>query len=118
MAFDYAKMATTAARLLEKFGQTISVIRTTGETIDPITGAIVAGSDTTYSPKGLLRKYPNEVIDGTRIETGDRELIVDNTVEPALSDKVTVQGEQWTVVNVASINPAGTAVVYFCQVRK
>lgn len=118
MAFDYAKIAATAARLIENFGQTISVTRTTGATIDPVTGAAVAGTDTVYSPKGILKKYPDDVIDGTRIETGDRELILDNTIEPDLSDKVTVQGEQWTIVNVTSVNPAGTAIVFFCQVRK
>lgn len=118
MAFDYAKIATTAARLLNNFGQTVSVTRTTGAAFDPITGTYTAGTEAVYSPKGVLRKYPDAVIDGTRIETNDRELILDNTIKPALSDEITLQGEKWTVINVASVDPAGVPLVYFCQVRK
>ena len=38
MAFDYAKAAGTAQRLLANFGQTVTLTRATAGTYDPVTG--------------------------------------------------------------------------------
>lgn len=118
MTFDYAAMATTARQLLAEFGQTITVTRTTGETIDPVTGAVTPGTDTTYSPKGVLRPFPNNLIDETRITTSDRELILDDTVEPQMGDVVTVGGENWNIQSIIGTKPAGVDLVWRVQVGR
>ena len=67
---------------------------------------------------GILRRYPDALVDGTRITASDRELVIDASVTPAMSDLVTIAGQQWTVVGITSSNPAGTPLVYFVQVRR
>lgn len=114
----YADMATTARTLIAEYGQTISVKRTTGGSVDPVTGVVVAGTTTTYSPKGILRKYADKLIDGTRIKASDRELVLDDTVAPVMTDKVTIGGQDWVLKAITPVEPAGTPLVYFCQVSK
>lgn len=116
--FDYAKMAATAARLLEKFGSTVTVKRETGGSVDPVSGVVTSGSQTTYSPNGVLTKFPDNLIDGTRIQASDRKLILDDTIAPLLTDKVTIQGEDWTLQEIMTVNPAGTAIIYECVARR
>lgn len=114
----YNRMASVATRLLTKFGATVTVSRTTGETYDEIAETMSGGSVTTYSPKGLLVEYDDSLIDGTRIQKGDKMAILDNTVKPASDDLLTVDEEQWNVVRWKTIKPSTVAVVYFVQVRK
>lgn len=116
--FDYAKMAATARRLLTRFGSTVDIVRETGGGYDPVTGTTTPGTETTYQPKGVLLKYPDRLIDGTRILQSDRRLILDDTVNPNASDKPVVQGEEWNIQDIATISPAGTPIIYEVQVRK
>lgn len=116
--FDYAKMAVTARRLLTRFGQSITISRTTGATYDPVTGVTTPGTTTAFTPKGVLLKYPDRLIDGTRILQSDRKLILDDTVAPEMSDKPLVQGEEWTIQDIMTVSPAGTPLIYEVQVRK
>jgi hypothetical protein len=109
-------MATMAKALLDKRGQTVKIVRS-GDTIDPVTGDVTEGVDTVYKPKGVLTNYNDADIDGTRIVKGDRLLILDATTEPKTSDKPIINGAEWTVVAIESINPAGTPVAYKVQVR-
>lgn len=118
MSFDYAKMAATALRLLEKFGMTVTLVRTTGGSIDPVTGAVVAGTSANQTTTGLLRKYPDNLIDGTRIMTGDRQAVLSNEVRPLLTDRLRVAGEDWNVMGIETVKPTDTTLVYFVQVRK
>lgn len=116
--FYYAKMADTAARLLDRFGSAITINRTIGESIHPVTGVVTPGSVTTFTPNGVLTKFPDELIDGTRILRSDRKLILDDTVAPLVTDKPVIQGEEWSVQEVMTVEPAGTPIVYECIVRK
>lgn len=114
----YSELAVVAAQLLAEFGQTVTIRRTTGKVASPVTGAVTtAGTVQDLTTKGVLRKYPDAVIDGTRMTTSDRELVLADTVQPLLTDKILIQGEYWTVQRVETVNPAGTAMVYKVQVR-
>lgn len=114
----YTKMATTARKLIAKFGVTYTVTRNASYEEDPVTGAVTAGTETEFSPKGLLTEYDNAMIDGTTIQHGDRLLVLDDTVEPNLkTDTISVGGKDLNCVRVMPKNPAGVALVYFVQVR-
>ena len=52
----YTSMAATAAKLLKKFGMEITIKRTTGDSVNPVTGAVTAGTTTTYTPNGLVQR--------------------------------------------------------------
>lgn len=117
-SFDYASMADTALALLERFGSTITLTRTTGSSTNPITGVETPGSDASVTTTGLLKPYPDRMVDGNRILASDRQLVLSNEQEPLPSDKPVVGGENWSIVDITTVSPAGTVVVYFCQVRR
>ena len=114
----YSDLATTAKSLLAEFGQTITITRSTAGTYDAVTGAVTAGTTATYLAKGVLKQYKSNLIDGTRILSTDRELIIDDTIEPFLDDIITIGGASWSAIMVGETNPAGTPLVYKVQVRR
>lgn len=114
----YTSMAATASRLLAKFGMIITIKRTTGGSVNPVTGAVVAGTTTSYSPQGLVQRYRDDQIDGTRILSSDRLVIVDNTVEPLTTDKITLSSQDWSIVDVKESKPSTIGIVYFIQARR
>lgn len=114
----YNRMATMAARLIKKFGAIGSLKRTTGASIDPVTGVVVGGTTTTYTPYTLLQKFADDMIDGTRILASDRLIILDDTIEPLTTDTITISSQDWNIMSVSESNPAGVAIVYFVQARK
>lgn len=118
MSFNYAKMATTALKLLNKFGQDTVLVRSAGNSVNPITGAVTVGTDASVTMTGLIRNYKDDVIDGARILSGDKELVLSNEYEPTLTDRVTIGSETWSMVGIKTIKPASTVICYFCQVRK
>lgn len=114
----YTRMAATASKLLNKFGGTVTVVRNVGGSVNPVTGAVTPGSNTTLTAKGLISRFDDSLIDGTRIKSSDRLLMIDNTFEPAMTDKPTIASQNWTIVEIRTIKPANVAVMYALQVRR
>jgi hypothetical protein len=117
----YEKLSETADRLVAKFGQDIEIMRASTSEPNPVTGV---GEDRTggpYDAIAVLLPYPDRVIDGTRIQAGDRNLIMsvgDADYAPILSDRPIVNEQEWTIVKIDTISPAGTDVLYKLQVRQ
>lgn len=118
MAFDYTKMAALGVKLLTRFGKSITLVRTTGNSVDPITGVVTVGTDASVVTTGVLKPYPEQLIDGTRILSSDKELVLSNEQAVTATDKPTIDGENWSIVNIKTIKPANDVVCYFCQVRR
>lgn len=114
----YTRMAATASKLLDKFGSTVTVIRNVGSSINPVTGVVTSGSNTTLTAKGLLNKFTDDLIDGTRIKASDRMLMIDATFEPVMTDKPTIAGQNWSIVEIRTVKPANVPVMYALQVRR
>jgi len=114
----YDDMAAVALELLDEFGQAITLPRTTGGSVDPITGIVTPGTDASVVTTGLLKPYPDAMIDGARILSSDRELVLSDEQVVNPTDKPLIDGEEWSIVNIKTINPAGTVVCYFVQVRR
>jgi len=115
----YVSMAATALKLLTKFGADVTLQRTTGEVFDPITGSVTAGSVADIVTVGLLRPYPDTVIDGKRILAGDKELILSSSQTPHADDRVLIAGEAWSIQNIKAVKPdLAAAVIFLVQVRK
>ncbi len=114
----YEDMAATALSLLAEFGKSITLTRTTGASYDPVTGVTVPGTDASVTTTGLIKPYPDNLINGTRIMTGDKELVLSNEQTPTMDDKPVIDGKSWSVIGIKTIKPDdATPVVYFCQVR-
>lgn len=119
MTYNYAPIAATAEKLLAKFGSAITLSRKTGDSVDPITGTVTAGTDASVITTGLLTPYPDKMVDGTRILKSDRKLVLSNEHAPLPTDKPVIGGESWAIVDIETVKPNGVdAVVFFCQVRR
>jgi len=114
----WGDMASTATELLAEFGTSVTIRRTTGGTYTPSSDTTSGATTADLTATGMVRDYRAAQIDGTVIRRGDRELVLDATVTPTVNDTVLIDSAYWSVVNVRSVNPAGTPVAHFVQVRR
>jgi len=119
----YAKMQATANRLLKGKGQEITLTRRTAGTYDPATGT-AAVTTTTQTAYGAMFEYGDKNIDGVLIKEGDKQLLLSAInsagtalVAPALNDTVTINTVVYTVVRIKPLSPAGTTVLFDCNIR-
>lgn len=124
MSAFYDRQAATAQRLLAQFGQPVTVSRVTGGTEDPLTGDVTGQTTESYTPNGVLLNYSvKEAGDsraaGNEIRTSDRKLLLAPfDVDPVVTDSVTVDGSEWTIIRIKTLRPAGQTLLHEIQVRK
>lgn len=114
----YERLNATVIRLLSTYGQDISIKRDVGKSINPLTGDVTAGTTSTLTSKGVLTRFPDKLIDGTKIKKSDRLLVLDSTNAVLLTDRFVVDSEEWSAVDIETIKPADTALAYRVQVRR
>lgn len=88
MAF-YDDMADVATELLTEFGRTVTFERIT-DTFNPVTGKDTARTTTEFTPVGVEVPINKALIDGTRVQIGDRFLTIDAATGyvPEMSDRL------------------------------
>ena len=118
MAFEYARTAEAALRMLQRFGVGVSIARNTPGAYDPEQGAasITSTSWTATAVRG--EPYSAREIDGTLIQAGDLRLYVSAGHDLQPGDVVTLESEAWRVERPNPIRPASTTLLYAAQVRK
>lgn len=116
MSFDYAATAATAARLLQRFGAACTLKRQSAAAYDADT-ASAAVTETSLATYAAVFDYPQRYIDGTLIKQGDKQAFLSPDQVPAAGDRFAWQSVNYTVVAVKPVSPAGTPVLYECQVR-
>jgi hypothetical protein len=119
----YSKMQATANRLLKGKGQEITLTRQAAGAYDPATGT-AAVTTTTQTAYGAMFEYGDKNIDGVLIKEGDKQLLLSALnsagtalVAPALNDTVTINTVVYTVVRIKPLSPAGTTVLFDCNIR-
>jgi hypothetical protein len=118
MSFNYAKTAQTSLNLLTKFGQTVTQRKTNQGVYDPATGAnTTTYTDTTRSAVMLDYGKGLTQINGTLIQQGDKQLLVDGSAPIAMQHKFIVNNIEWSIISLGELAPAGTAVLYDLHVR-
>lgn len=121
MAF-YDRMAETALRLIQQYGQPVIIREVTPGAYDPATGETSDETSTDTTASGVLLEYTgDERLANSLIQQGDKKLKVPakGLAQPSLNSKVIIQGETWTIVPPLKVmNPAGTPLVYELQVRR
>lgn len=114
--FDYDKARATSLRLLNKFGNPLSLIRIANDSAnyDPVAGTYEEIPDITLNGVGVLLKYKNEEINNDTIQATDRKLLYQGD-EIKIGDKY----NGWRVHNVDNLDPdeSGTILVT-AQMRK
>lgn len=125
MSQFYDRMASTALRLIERFGQTITLRDTVPGEYDPVTGGSPPDVEVDQPAQAILQDYALQqsgmsYADGTVIKQGDKKILVaaQGITPPTLTTTVIADGATWTIVNIKEINPAGTPLVYELQGRR
>lgn len=115
MAF-YNSMAKVADKLLDEYGQTVLLVRSIGGGIDPVTGAIT-GTIQNLLTHGVLKPYPQELVNDSSILATDQMLTITANVRPEADDLARIGGIEHKVISIKTISPAGTPLAYVLQVR-
>lgn len=125
MSQFYDRMASTALRLIERFGQTVTLRDIVPGEYDPVTGAQTPDVEANQPAQAILQDYALQqsgmsYADGTVIKQGDKKILVaaQGITQPQLTTTVIADGATWTIVNIKEINPAGTPLVYELQGRR
>lgn len=116
MTFDYSTLRDIAEAQINDKGKTVTHVSVTSGTFNPATGAITGSTQTSASVKAVVTDFRDFQIDGSIIQRGDKMLLV--SAKPALVDKYTIDAIDYQVVNVRSISPGDTDIVYKVQVRR
>ena len=116
MAFDYSRLKTKSAKLIKKYGQSFTFTRVSVGDYDPATGT-TTNTTSSYSKNACVFDYSDrDRADGV-IEQGDRRLLAEGHAYN-VGDTVVIDGDTYTVLNVAPIAPGDTTVAANLQVRK
>ncbi|MFP5338326.1 MAG: hypothetical protein ACLGIW_07520 [Gammaproteobacteria bacterium] len=125
MSQFYDRMAATALRLIEQFGQEITMRDTVPGEYDPVTGGSTPETTVDQPAQAILQDYALQqagmsYAEGTVIRQGDKKILVaaQGLTPPQLTTTVLADGVTWTIVNIKEINPAGTPLVYEIQGRR
>ena len=114
----YTDLASEALELITEFGASITLTRKTVGTYDPSTGA-ASETSADYPGVGVLIDYSQREIDGTSVRAGDQRcwIATDGMVLPRTGDTLTIGSTVYSVVTGGHVAPAGTAAVYWAQLR-
>lgn len=112
--FDYEGLRVTALQLIERFGASMVLksVAVSGSKFDP---TLIPAN---VSCIGVLTKFKNRDIDGTRIQAKDRKVILaaDQAV-PKASDRLVAHGVEYQVIAADPVKPADVTLVWHLQVR-
>lgn len=113
--FDYAKIASTASTLIEKFGRPLwlrQVNKTGGNAWDPVTSVI------DQPVVGIVRDYTVAEMGALGIPAGDQLVILTGDATPSIDRKVVDGQVEMEIVSFTTVKPGDTQLVHFVQVRK
>lgn len=115
----YDNLAATAARLLTRYGQSVTLRRAAAGTYDPATSGVTSAAPTDLTRQGALLDFGVGVTNlrGNLVQATDRRLLLEAGEAPALADAFVIGGKVFTIVSIGEISPAGTPVMYDLHVR-
>lgn len=122
---NYSKMALRTAKMITKYGASVSMIHTSPGTFNPVTGSYTS-STTASCNINILIKNPSRIdmintwIDGTLIEKDDKEAIVaiGSTLTPSLGDYITLTSVNYSIVGIKPLEPGLVPLLFNVLLRK
>jgi hypothetical protein len=116
---DYTKTAANALKTLTKFGQSVTQRSYTAGTYDPATGLVTPTTADTTRKGALFDFGAGQTLErGTLIQGGDKRLLLDATATVSPQDHFIVGSDEYIIVSLGEINPAGTVVLYDIHLRQ
>lgn len=115
--FDYADLIETADELLTEFGREDLVLRSFSQSGDAWNPSRTS-SDTTVL--GIIIDYDDSKIDGSLILATDRRALIspNAAVTPTTDMRLVEDGQEYEIVRINTVKPAGSAIIYDLQVRR
>ena len=113
--------ATGIQATLKAKGQAMTLTHAVAGVYDPVTGSMAGATTTTSTVYGITTGYRAGLINkpDSLILAGDKQAIVDAvSVVPLPGDTLTIKGVAWKIIAVDAVDPAGTALLFKCQVRE
>ncbi len=110
----------TARRLIQAYGQSVSFSRVVEGAFVPTTGAVGAGTTSSYTAYGAPMMYKAREVDNVLILMTDMQLWVEVNLGgsiPAVGDVATVSSIAYRVLAVDKFYAQGTVLVYRLQIR-
>jgi hypothetical protein len=87
---------------------------------NPETGQVEGGSDpVTHTAHGVKDGYAQRDIDGTIVRQGDQRVYIPalGFIRPLTTEKLNVDGKDYSIVSVSVIAPGAVDVLYIVQIR-
>jgi hypothetical protein len=115
----YTDMATTTKYMLTEFGMDVTLKRVDDGVYDPATGSNSQSYPTEFTRKGALFDFGSGQVNGPGglIQGGDKRLLLEPGVAPALEDRIVADGIEYVIKGILEINPAGTSVMFDLHLR-
>ena len=114
--FDYDEMAADAVELIEEFGRSLTLryFTETGPEYNP------TRTSHDVAVKGCIVDFSDSKISGGLVLATDKRALIapDASVAPTTDMQLVEAGSIYEIVNVNTVNPAGTVVLFDCQVRR
>jgi len=119
MTFDYSNIEKTALAQIADKGRPVDIVYRTEGSYDPDTDAIDGDSETVVSVNAIVTTFNKRDVAAGLVSAGDMQVMIpaSGVTKPKTNDLV-VDGETFTIVNVAEIKPGAVAILYKLQVRK
>lgn len=116
---DYAALAATAARLLAQYGQPVTLRNYPVGTYSTANSTVSGMEPTDVTRNGALFDFGEgqTIGPGGLIQQGDKKLLMEAGVVPALEDHVIVAGVEYVIKGISGANPAGVPVAYTLHLR-
>jgi hypothetical protein len=106
MSLDLSDVATEL--LTELASDTnVKIKRTTGAVFDPVAGTQTGGVTTITDLVAAVTKVDSALIDGERIQYGDKEVLMDNQFQPLMSDTIIIPDDQNNDIEYKIVSPIG-----------
>lgn len=112
------RMQSTATRLLNRYGSTVTLVRAGGKVWDAEQGEYVQEPDALLPLVAVPVPINTGLVNGTTIQAGDMVVKADASVEPKMEDKIDFAGARWSVVAIERKQVNDDVVAWFIQVRK
>lgn len=106
MGLDLSAVATALLTNLAS-DTNVKIKRTTGAVFDPVAGTQTGGVTTVTNLVAAVTKVDKNLIDGERIQYGDKEVLMDNQFEPLMSDTVIIPDDQGNELEYKIVSPIG-----------
>ena len=112
---------TAITPIIKQYGYSMTLQLSSSDVIDPNTGIITVGTPTQWSVNGIEAYFEFKDIDGSRIKSGDKLVILstDGSIPTPNADyKLIMANEVWDILSCKPIQPGGVVLTFELHVRR